>query len=265
MYELFDNVMLMREGRIVYHGPRKLVLPYFADMGLACPDDSDAADFFVDFLSDPPGVWERELQRMRVARGDPSYTPAVTPPLTTRDMVVYLQAAMHVGEWAILKDYTRSVTTASLRRVEVEAAPPHRTVTPALSPLTASAGSLGPEGFSSLDAASGSDVAGTGITAASAGTISLDAQLGHDVRASSTSIGHVMIDGSSEQMLASHDSDPELMKEQLTAVKQGRLFNILDTLLVGTASKYINTGSLLRHCHRSSLPPPNPHPVLRLL
>jgi hypothetical protein len=43
VYELFDNVMLMREGRIVYHGPRKLVLLYLADMGLVCPDDTDAA------------------------------------------------------------------------------------------------------------------------------------------------------------------------------------------------------------------------------
>jgi hypothetical protein len=41
VYEQFDNVMLMREGRIVYHGPRTMVLRYFSDMGLQCPDDTD--------------------------------------------------------------------------------------------------------------------------------------------------------------------------------------------------------------------------------
>ena len=51
-------------------------------------------------------MWHRELERMRAARGDPAYIPALTPPLNTRDLVLYLQAAMHVGEWAILKDYS---------------------------------------------------------------------------------------------------------------------------------------------------------------
>ena len=51
-------------------------------------------------------MWHRELERMRVLRGDPNFVPAVTPPLTTRDLVLYLQAAMHVGEWAILRDYS---------------------------------------------------------------------------------------------------------------------------------------------------------------
>ncbi len=80
------------------------MLPYFADMGLVCPDDVDAADFLIDFLSDPQGVWDRELARMRAARNNATYLPDKLPPLTTSDMVLYLQAVMHMGEWAILKD-----------------------------------------------------------------------------------------------------------------------------------------------------------------
>ena len=113
VYEQFDNVMLMREGRIVYHGPRTLVLRYFADMGLVCPSDTDACDFLVDFLSDPPAVWQRELERIRTAAGDPSYLPAAIPPLTTKDLVLYLQAAMHVGEWAILRGFGDGVSELS--------------------------------------------------------------------------------------------------------------------------------------------------------
>ncbi|CAN0467443.1 unnamed protein product, partial [Scytosiphon promiscuus] len=32
-YELFDNVLLMAEGKIIYHGPRKDVVPYFNSLG----------------------------------------------------------------------------------------------------------------------------------------------------------------------------------------------------------------------------------------
>jgi hypothetical protein len=41
--EQFDNIMLMREGHVVFHGPRSMVMLYFANMGLVCPDDTDSA------------------------------------------------------------------------------------------------------------------------------------------------------------------------------------------------------------------------------
>lgn len=32
-YELFDNVCLMADGMIIYHGKRKDVVPYFNSLG----------------------------------------------------------------------------------------------------------------------------------------------------------------------------------------------------------------------------------------
>ena len=49
-------------------------------------------------------MWDRELSRIRAARNSATYLPDKVPPLTTSDMVLYLQAVMHMGEWAILKD-----------------------------------------------------------------------------------------------------------------------------------------------------------------
>lgn len=32
-YELFDNICLMMEGKIIYHGPRVEVVPYLNSLG----------------------------------------------------------------------------------------------------------------------------------------------------------------------------------------------------------------------------------------
>jgi ABC-type multidrug transport system ATPase subunit len=44
-FDLFDEVILMAEGKIVYHGPRTQVLQFFEDCGFKCPERKGAADF----------------------------------------------------------------------------------------------------------------------------------------------------------------------------------------------------------------------------
>lgn len=44
-YELFDDVILLSEGQIVYQGPRVSVLDFFASMGFSCPKRKNVADF----------------------------------------------------------------------------------------------------------------------------------------------------------------------------------------------------------------------------
>mmetsp|Transcript_7924 Transcript_7924/g.14521 ORF Transcript_7924/g.14521 Transcript_7924/m.14521 type:complete len:1594 (+) Transcript_7924:169-4950(+) len=44
-FEIFDNVILLAEGRVVYHGPRAEVLDYFTSLGFRCPASKDTADF----------------------------------------------------------------------------------------------------------------------------------------------------------------------------------------------------------------------------
>ena len=45
VYELFDEVMLVANGRITYHGPRTSVLSYFAELGFVPPPKKAVADF----------------------------------------------------------------------------------------------------------------------------------------------------------------------------------------------------------------------------
>ena len=44
-YELFDDIILLAEGQIVYQGPRENVIEFFEATGFRCPDRKGVADF----------------------------------------------------------------------------------------------------------------------------------------------------------------------------------------------------------------------------
>ncbi|CBJ30624.1 conserved unknown protein [Ectocarpus siliculosus] len=71
-YELFDNIILMAEGKIIYHGPREDVVPYFNNLGITCPARKDTADWLVE-LTGEAGASYRSAD---VETGEPS---PVTP------------------------------------------------------------------------------------------------------------------------------------------------------------------------------------------
>ncbi|KAL8148054.1 hypothetical protein AgCh_005408 [Apium graveolens] len=50
-YELFDDIILLSEGHIVYQGPRNSALDFFASMGFRCPERKNAADFLQEVIS----------------------------------------------------------------------------------------------------------------------------------------------------------------------------------------------------------------------
>ncbi|XP_076956671.1 pleiotropic drug resistance protein 3-like [Bidens hawaiensis] len=64
VFDLFDDIMLMAEGRIVYHGPRSNVLEYFEGFGFTCPERKGVADFLQEVVSrkDQAAYWCRNEQ-----------------------------------------------------------------------------------------------------------------------------------------------------------------------------------------------------------
>lgn len=50
-YELFDDLILLSDGQIVYQGPRENVLEFFERMGFKCPERKGAADFLQEVSS----------------------------------------------------------------------------------------------------------------------------------------------------------------------------------------------------------------------
>ncbi|XP_010519283.1 PREDICTED: ABC transporter G family member 39-like [Tarenaya hassleriana] len=63
-FELFDDIILLSEGQIVYQGPRENVLEFFEFMGFKCPERKGVADFLLEVTSkkDQEQYWYREDQ-----------------------------------------------------------------------------------------------------------------------------------------------------------------------------------------------------------
>ncbi|KAH7834726.1 hypothetical protein Vadar_019026 [Vaccinium darrowii] len=63
-FDLFDDIILMAEGTIVYHGPRSHVLEFFEDCGFRCPERKGVADFLQEVISrkDQAQYWHRAEQ-----------------------------------------------------------------------------------------------------------------------------------------------------------------------------------------------------------
>lgn len=55
VYDMFDKILLMAEGRLAYLGSLDGVKSFFAENRLACPVDFNPADHFVQVLAIPPG------------------------------------------------------------------------------------------------------------------------------------------------------------------------------------------------------------------
>ncbi|XP_038696600.1 pleiotropic drug resistance protein 1-like [Tripterygium wilfordii] len=60
-YNLFDDIILLSDGQIVYQGPRENVLEFFEYMGFKCPERKGVADFLQEVTSrkDQEQYWMR--------------------------------------------------------------------------------------------------------------------------------------------------------------------------------------------------------------
>ncbi|KAJ1688210.1 hypothetical protein LUZ63_019600 [Rhynchospora breviuscula] len=60
-YNLFDDIILISDGQIVYQGPRDHVLEFFKSMGFQCPERKGVADFLQEVTSrkDQQQYWAR--------------------------------------------------------------------------------------------------------------------------------------------------------------------------------------------------------------
>ncbi|XP_052869583.1 ATP-binding cassette sub-family G member 4-like [Anopheles cruzii] len=64
LFQLFDDVYLLRQGRCLYAGPVDNMLERFARVGLTCPDYYNPADFALEAISADHGEAHQTLGRM---------------------------------------------------------------------------------------------------------------------------------------------------------------------------------------------------------
>lgn len=91
VFGLFDDVILMDSGQIVYQGPRDQVLEHFECLGFRCPPRKDVADFLVE-VTTPMGADYIIPASQRYAAGIPD------PPSTTDEFVrAFQQTEIYEG------------------------------------------------------------------------------------------------------------------------------------------------------------------------
>ncbi|KAM0033422.1 putative ABC-type xenobiotic transporter [Helianthus debilis subsp. tardiflorus] len=66
-YDLFDDIILLTDGKIVYQGPRENVLEFFESMGFKCPERKGVADFLQEVTSkkDQEQYWMKRNEPYR--------------------------------------------------------------------------------------------------------------------------------------------------------------------------------------------------------
>ncbi|GLE01525.1 hypothetical protein PINS_up010355 [Pythium insidiosum] len=81
---LFDDVLIMNDGYVMYHGPRDQAQSYFEALGFACPPRRDVADFLLD-------LGTRQQAPYEVPRPD-----GASPPRSPRDFAeTFERSALH--------------------------------------------------------------------------------------------------------------------------------------------------------------------------
>lgn len=65
VFDLFDDVLLLSEGQVVYHGPRDQVVGFFSNMGFTIPHRKGVADFLQEVTSrkDQQQYWSKDAQQ----------------------------------------------------------------------------------------------------------------------------------------------------------------------------------------------------------
>ncbi|KAL2344926.1 hypothetical protein Fmac_006211 [Flemingia macrophylla] len=59
-YNLFDDIIVLSDGHIVYQGPREYVLEFFESVGFQCPERKGVADFLQEARKDQEQYWSHK-------------------------------------------------------------------------------------------------------------------------------------------------------------------------------------------------------------
>lgn len=63
IFNLFDDLMLLKAGLVVYYGPAEKAVDFFAEAGFPCPPMTNPADHFLDVITPPANESSHAISR----------------------------------------------------------------------------------------------------------------------------------------------------------------------------------------------------------
>lgn len=66
VFNLFDDLLLLASGKMLYHGPLEGALKHFTSMGFICPVRKDLASFLLEITTQAGGLTAKTLARVLV-------------------------------------------------------------------------------------------------------------------------------------------------------------------------------------------------------
>jgi ABC-type multidrug transport system ATPase subunit len=114
VFALFDDVLLLNEGFVMYYGPTSRVQDYFESLGFRCPPRRDVADFLLDLGTDK----QRQYEVGSVPRSAKEYAEVFESSAIHHDMLEDLQWTQRcsVTESSTWRASRHSNTTFGLKR-----------------------------------------------------------------------------------------------------------------------------------------------------
>jgi ABC-type multidrug transport system ATPase subunit len=68
LFELFDKLCFISEGRLAFIGNKSDAADFFASMGYVCPINYNPADFYIKTLAISPFNREESVKKVNVSR-----------------------------------------------------------------------------------------------------------------------------------------------------------------------------------------------------
>ncbi|XP_017885032.1 ATP-binding cassette sub-family G member 1 [Ceratina calcarata] len=107
VYETFDNVYLLAEGRCMYEGATKNTVAYFASVGLQCPKYHNPADFMIEVVSKEYGDFNDQLEKQVIChdsswRSDAAQITKKEPKINESKATVLIQAPSEIDRFFVL-------------------------------------------------------------------------------------------------------------------------------------------------------------------
>lgn len=103
---LFDRLLLMREGSVVFHGTLEQLQHHLSAVRIQPNEEMDLGDWIVDFLADPARIWKRDIamrkrRNSRAVSLSRSQGAALAKELRANEGKLHTANASHTGGGAL--------------------------------------------------------------------------------------------------------------------------------------------------------------------